>query len=87
MKIDVFLSNSEPAKDSKDRQMLKLLDDFRNDYGSQIETAVHIKPDKLFEEHNITVTPALVIEDLIKIVGVVPSKDSLLYALKSTGLE
>lgn len=87
MKIDIFLSNSEFAAGSNDSKLMKLLEEIRGQYGDQIELVTHKKEDELFHEHNITATPAVVIEDLIKIIGVVPSKDSLLYALRATGLE
>jgi hypothetical protein len=87
MKIDVFIENSGVVEGSNDSNLIKLLEEIRGQYGDQIELVIHKKPDELFHEHNITATPALVIEDLIKFVGVVPSKESLLYALQCTGLE
>ena len=87
MKIDVFLSNSEYTAGSNEGKLVKLLEEIRGQYSNQIELITHKNNDELFHEHNITATPAIVIEDLIKIVGLVPSRESLLYALKATGLE
>jgi hypothetical protein len=86
MKIDVFV-NGSGADGTKDSKLMQLLEEIRGQYGEQIELVIHNDQDELFHEHNITMTPAVVIEDLIKIVGVVPSKESLLYALRCTGLE
>ena len=87
MKMDIFLSNSEFAERSNDGKLMKLLEEICGQYGDQIDMVTHKQDDELFHEHNITATPAVVIEDLIKMVGIVPSKDSLLYALRVTGLE
>jgi len=42
---------------------------------------------ELFEKYNLTAAPALVIGELVRIMGVCPSKESLLSALKEAGLE
>ena len=42
---------------------------------------------EVFERYNLTTAPALVIGDLVRIMGVCPSKESLMSALKEVGLE
>ena len=42
---------------------------------------------ELFEKYNLTAAPALVIGELVRTMGVCPSKESLLSALKEAGLE
>ena len=40
-----------------------------------------------FDEYHLTATPAVVIEEMIKIIGFCPSKETLVRALRESGLE
>ena len=42
---------------------------------------------ELFEKYNLTAAPAVVIGELVRIMGVCPSKESLISALQEAGLE
>ena len=80
------MSNNGVNSNVKETELIELLKGICDEYQDQIELVFHKDHDELFEVHSIILTPALVIEDIIKIVGFVPSKESLLYALRSTGL-
>jgi hypothetical protein len=66
----------------------RLLKEIEADYGDQIEIVYHTGPgDPEWEEYAITNAPAMVIGDLVKFVGLAPSKESLVGALREAGLE
>jgi hypothetical protein len=57
------------------------------EYGDQVEIVYHTgRGDKEWEEYAINNAPALVIGDLVKFVGLAPSKESLVGALREAGL-
>ncbi len=65
----------------------RLLKEIEAEYGEQIEIVVHTgRGDPEWEEYAITNAPALVIGDLVKFVGLAPSKESLVGALREAGL-
>jgi hypothetical protein len=66
----------------------RLLKEIENEYGDQVEIVYHIGPgDKEWEEYAIGNAPALVVGELVKFVGLAPSKESLVSALREAGLE
>jgi hypothetical protein len=66
----------------------RLLKEVEAEFGDQIEVVFHTGPgDPEWEEYAITNAPAMVIGDLVKFVGLAPSKDSLVGALREAGLE
>ena len=68
--------------------MKRLLREIEDAYGDQVETVVHAGPgDPEWEQYAITNAPALVDGDLVKFVGLAPSKDSLIGALREAGME
>jgi hypothetical protein len=65
----------------------RLLKEIGDEYGDQVEIVFHTGPgDKAWEEYAINNAPALVIGDLVKFVGLAPSKESLIGALREAGL-
>ena len=55
---------------------------------SGVEIVFHTGPgDKEWEEYAIGNAPALVVGDLVKFVGLAPSKESLVGALREAGME
>jgi predicted DsbA family dithiol-disulfide isomerase len=65
----------------------RLLNEIKAEYGDQVEIVFHTGPgDKEWEEYAINNAPALVIGDLVKFVGLAPSKESLIGALREAGL-
>jgi hypothetical protein len=66
----------------------RLLKDIQAEYGEQVEIVYHTGPgDPEWEEYAITNAPALVVGDLVKFVGLAPSKESLIGALREAGME
>ena len=65
----------------------RLLTEIEAEYGDQVEIAFHTGPgDAEWEAYAINNAPALVVGDLVKFVGLAPSKDSLVGALREAGL-
>ena len=66
----------------------RLLKQIEAEYGEQMEIVFHTGPgDSAWKEYAINNAPALVIGDLVKFVGLAPSKESLIGALREAGLE
>jgi len=66
----------------------RLLNEIEAEFGDQLEINFHTGPgDKEWEEYAIGNAPALVVGDLVKFVGLAPSKESLVGALREAGLE
>ncbi|MGD8244713.1 MAG: hypothetical protein PVI63_05935 [Anaerolineae bacterium] len=66
----------------------RLLREIEAEFGDQVEISFHTGPgDKEWEEYAIGNAPALVVGDLVKFVGLAPSHESLVGALREAGLE
>jgi hypothetical protein len=66
----------------------RLLGEVESEFGDQVEIVFHTGPgDKEWDEYAINNAPALAIGDLVKFVGLAPSKESLVGALREAGLE
>jgi len=65
----------------------RLLKEIQDEFGDRVEVITYKGRNEVFERYNLTTAPALVIGDLVRIMGVCPSKQSLMSALKEVGLE
>jgi len=66
----------------------RLLKEIEAEFGDRVEIIFHTGPgDEEWDEHAIGNAPALVVGELVKFVGLAPSKDSLVGALREAGLE
>ena len=66
----------------------RLLKEIEAEYSDQVEMVYHTGPgDPEWGEYAINNAPALVIGDLVKFVGLAPSKESMVGALREAGLE
>jgi hypothetical protein len=66
----------------------RLLRDIEAEYGDKVEIVYHTGPtDPAWEQYAITNAPGMVIGDLVKFVGLAPSKESMVGALREAGLE
>ena len=66
----------------------RLLKEIESEFGDRVEIVFHTGPgDREWEAYAITNAPAMVIGDLVKFVGLAPSKDSLVGALREAGME
>jgi hypothetical protein len=84
LKIEAFLSTSDNPKDAS---LSKLLEEIMEEYSDRVEIATYKGQNELFSEYCLTATPAVVIEEMIKIMGFCPSKETLVSALRESGLE
>jgi len=84
VKIEAFFSTSN---DPNDVNLSRLLGEINREIGNKMEIVSYTGKTKLFEEYSLTATPAVVIEEMIKIMGFCPSKETLVSALKESGLE
>ena len=66
----------------------RLLSEIEQEYGDQVDIVLHTGPgDEEWQTYAIGNAPALVVGDLVKFVGLAPSKESLVGALREAGLE
>jgi hypothetical protein len=66
----------------------RLLREIQAEFGDQVEVVFHTGPgDPEWKELAIGNAPALVVGDLVKFVGLAPSKESLVGALREAGME
>lgn len=66
----------------------RLLKEIEAEFGEQVEIVFHTGPgDPEWDEYAINNAPAMVIGDLVKFIGLAPSKASLVGALREAGLE
>jgi len=66
----------------------RLLKEIEAEFGDQVEIVFHTGPgDEEWSEYAIDNAPAMVVGDLVKFVGLAPSKQSLIGALREAGLE
>ena len=84
MKVEAFLS-VPPCSGGVTLQ--KLLKEIEEEFGDKVEVVIYRGPHKLLEEYNLTAAPALVVGGLVKIAGLCPSKETVVSALRETGLE
>ena len=84
VKIEAFLS---VPTCSGGVNLTKLLNEVKQEFGDRVEIATYKGRNELFEKYNLTTAPALVVGGLVRIMGLCPSKESLVSSLKEAGLE
>jgi len=65
----------------------RLLQRAQEEFGDKIEVITHVGRDAKWQEYNINNAPAMVVGDLVKFVGLAPSYECLVGALREAGLE
>ena len=66
----------------------RLLKEIEAEYSDQVEVVFHTGPgDPEWDEYAINNAPALVVGDLVRFVGLAPSKESLIGALREAGMQ
>ncbi|MDY6874695.1 MAG: thioredoxin family protein [Chloroflexota bacterium] len=84
VRIEVFVSVPPCSGGVAVKRLLK---EIEAEFGDQVEIVFHTGPgDEEWEKYAIGNAPALVIGDLVKFVGLAPSKESLSGALREAGL-
>lgn len=84
VKIEAFLS---VPTCSGGVSLSRLLKEIEREFGDKVEIVTYEGQNELFEEYGLTLAPAVVVGELVRIMGVCPSKESLVSALREAGLE
>jgi hypothetical protein len=84
VKIEAFLSIPTC---SGGVSLSKLLKEIEEEFGDKIEIVTYKGRNELYEKYNLTAAPAVVVGGLVRIMGVCPSKETLIAALREAGLE
>ena len=84
VKIEVFLSVPTCPGGVN---LTRLLGEIEQEFSDKVEIVTYKGRHELFEKYNLTTAPALIIGGLVRIMGLSPSKESLISALKEAGLE
>ena len=84
VKIEAFLS---VPTCSGGVNLTRLLNEIQQEYGDKVDIVTYKGRNELFDKYNLTTAPALIVGGLVKIMGLSPSKESLISALKEAGLE
>ena len=84
VRVEAFLSTTTCSNSAS---LTELLKEIQAEFGEKIEIINYQGQNEIFDKYNLTALPAVVIEEMVKIVGFCPSKESLISALKELGLE
>ena len=84
IKVEAFLS--VPAC-SGGVSLMRLLKEIEEEYGDKVEIIINRGRTEEYEKRNLTAAPALIVGDLVRIMGVCPDKESLISALREAGME
>jgi len=84
IRVEVFLS--VPAC-SGGVAVRRLIDEVAQTYGDQMDVAYHQGRDARYEELKLSSAPAIIVGDLVRFIGVCPTKEGLIGALREAGLE
>jgi Thioredoxin domain len=84
VKVEAFFSTTTCSNSAS---LIKLLKEIQEEFGEKVEVITYQGHNEIFDKYNLTALPAVVVEELVKIVGFCPSKESLISALKEVGME
>jgi len=84
VKIEAFLSIPTC---SGGVNLSKLLKEMEEEFGDKVEVITYKGRHELYDKYNLTAAPAVVVGELVRIMGVCPSKESLISALREAGLD
>ena len=68
------------------RLVLRLIEEIKKEYGDSIEVKIHKGISDKTKEYGLEVSPAIIIDKDIQIIGVCPSKETLHDAFREAGL-
>jgi hypothetical protein len=83
IKVEVFLS--VPAC-SGGVAVRRLIDEVARQYGDQMDVVYHEGRDERYEELKLSSAPAIIVGDLVRFIGLCPTKEGLIGALREAGL-
>jgi hypothetical protein len=84
IRVEVFLS--VPAC-SGGVAVKRLLEDVAQTYGDQMDVVYHHGRDAAYEDLKLSSAPAIIVGDLVRFIGLCPTKEGLIGALREAGLE
>ena len=84
VKVEAFLS---VPTCSGGVSLSRLLKEIEREFADRVEIVTYQGRNQLFEEYGLTAAPAVVVGELVRIMGFCPSKESLVSALREAGLE
>jgi hypothetical protein len=84
VKIEAFLS---VPTCSGGINLTRLLNEIQEEFGDKVELVTYKGHNELFDKYNLTTAPAVIVGGLVRIMGLCPSKESMISALKEAGLE
>ena len=84
IKVEVFLS--VPAC-SGGVAVRRLIEDVQKQYGGHMDVVYHQGRDARYEELKLSSAPAIIVGDLVRFIGLCPTKEGLIGALREAGLE
>ena len=84
VRVEAFLSTTACSNSDS---LTELLKEIQKEFGEQVEIIPYKGRNEIFDNYNLTSLPAVVIGEIVKIMGFCPSKESLISALKELGLE
>jgi hypothetical protein len=82
--VEVFLS--VPAC-SGGVAVRRLIDEVTQHYGDQMDVVYHQGRDARYEELKLSSAPAIIVGGLVRFIGLCPTKEGLIGALREAGLE
>jgi hypothetical protein len=82
--VEAFLSIPPCSGGVAVRRLLKRLE---SEHGDQVEIIIHTGRDAKMQEYNLNAAPAMVVGDLVKFVGLAPTYECLVNALREAGME
>ena len=84
IKVEVFLS---VPTCSGGITLSKLLKEIETDFKDKVEIYTYKGNNDLFQGYGLTAAPAIVVGELVRIMGTCPSKETLIAALHEAGME
>jgi hypothetical protein len=84
VRVEAFLSTTTCSNSAS---LTELLKEIQAEFGEKVEIITYQGQNEIFDKYNLTALPAVVVEEMVKIVGFCPSRESLVSALKEVGLE
>ena len=82
--LEIFLPE-QPAPAGN--RLIQLLKEIEQEYRGKVEIKINTGHNAAYEEYNLSALPALFVGDFVRFIGVCPDKESLLTALRESGLE
>ena len=84
IRVEVFLS--VPAC-SGGVAVRRLIDGVAEQYGAQMDVVYHQGRDERYEELQLSSAPAIIVGDLVRFIGLCPTREGLIGALREAGLD